>query len=148
MTTNKTVAAGDDIDSRCLKCKDVTNHTIIAMDESEVAKVQCNVCKARHKYRPPKAEKTKKTKPAKKAAAKAKGPTAKEKKAEAHFEALLDGRDSNAAVPYAMTGTFGENALINHSTFGLGVVTREVSPNKMEVAFKEGSKLLICVLGK
>lgn len=146
LAKDKKPTAGEDIDSRCLKCKDVTNHTIIAMAEEEVAKVQCNVCGARHKYRP--------AKPAKKAPAKRKAATnraatraAKEMKAAAtHFEGLLNGRDPARAQPYAMTSTFSEDELIDHPFFGLGLIIQEIRPNKIEVTFKEGNKILICAL--
>lgn len=152
LAKDKKLAAGEDIDSKCLKCKDVTNHTIIAMAEKEVAKVQCNVCGARHKYRPPKpAKKTpaKKGPAAKKKAAANRAATraAKEKKAAAaHFDGLLKDRNTATAQPYAMTAAFRENDLIDHPSFGLGLIIQEIRPNKIEVTFKEGNKILICAL--
>ncbi len=151
MTDKKPLAAGDEVDSRCLKCKDVTNHTIIAMAAGEVAKVVCNVCKSQHKYRAPKPEKkaaaVRKTAAGKAApkAPKVPKPT-KAEKAVAYFEEMTSGRDSSKALSYAMKNTFKENDLLNHPTFGLGLVVGTVQPNKIEVLFKEGSKILICVL--
>ena len=142
MTIEKNLEAGNDIDSRCLKCKDVTNHTIIAMADGEVAKVECNVCKAKHKYRAPKPEKVP---GAKKKTTRAPS-SAKANKAEALFESLIEGRDQAKAISYAMTASFKEGDLIDHTTFGLGVVMGTTLPNKMEVQFRPGSKILICVL--
>lgn len=146
MTISKELTAGDDIDSRCLKCKDVTNHTIVAMVGNKVAKVQCNVCRALHNYRPVIAEKktTVRRSGEKSGQSGKNGRSAKEAKAESHFRELLGGRDPVAAVHYAMTGSFGEDDLVNHSVFGLGLVTRMIPPNKIEVVFKEGSRILIC----
>ncbi|MFW8601088.1 hypothetical protein ACOHYD_06360 [Desulfobacterota bacterium M19] len=142
--TESDLTAGSEVDSYCLKCKDMTNHMIIAMADGEIAKAQCNVCGGRHKYRAAKPSKSTKAKStASRAAA---GITLKEKKATAAFEALLKGRDSSAGKPYAMTSIFNKNEIINHPVFGLGVVTSIIPANKIEVTFKDGVKILICVL--
>ncbi len=143
--TESDLTAGSEVDSYCLKCKDMTNHMIIAMADGKIAKAQCNVCGGRHKYRAAKPSKSTKAKgtTASRAAA---GTTLKEKKATAAFEALLKGRDSSESKPYAMTAIFNKNEIINHPTFGLGVVTSIIPANKIEVTFKDGVKILICVL--
>lgn len=142
MATSKKSEAGGEIESKCLKCKDVTNHTIVAMDGDTVVKVVCNVCKARHNYRPPTPKKktNAKKKPAKKAAPK----PSKEAKAAAHFEEMTQDLDHSKARPYAMNSTFGKGDLLKHQTFGLGLVTATAQPNRIEVLFKEYSKILIC----
>jgi hypothetical protein len=146
--TAKNLTAGSEIDSHCLKCKDLTNHTIIALAEEKIAKVQCNVCKGKHKYRPAKPEKAApvKKKGGKTTAARATAAALKEKKVAAEFEALLQDRDTAEAKPYAMTATFKKNDMIDHPTFGLGLVTAMIPADKMEVMFRTGSKLLICVI--
>ena len=146
MTTSKGAEAGQEIESKCLKCKGVTNHTIIAMADDEIAKVECNQCGGRHKYRPPEVVKPKAVKKKK---AVAKKPTKKalsKMKAEAHFEKIMEGLDLSMAKPYSMTDTFQKNELIDHPTFGMGLVTSTIQPNKIEVTFKAGNKLLICKL--
>ena len=144
MTIENNLDAGNEIDSRCLKCKDVTNHTIIAMVDGKVAKVQCNVCRARHNYRPPKPEKAGGAK--KKTTARTSGGSTRLTKAEACFKELLANRDPSEALVYSMTDTFKEGDLIDHPTFGLGVVTGTVMPNKIEVQLRQENRVLICVL--
>jgi hypothetical protein len=143
----KNLTAGSEIDSRCLKCKDLTNHTVIAMADDEIAKVQCNVCGGKHKYRPAKPEKASpvKKKVSKASAAKA-AAALKEKKAAVSFEAMFKDRNTAEAKPYAMTATFNNNDIIDHPTFGLGLVTATIPADKIDVTFKDGSKTLICVL--
>lgn len=145
MTTSQGSDVGQEVDSQCLKCKDVTNHIIVALVEEEIAKVECKVCGAKHKYRPPKVKKPKAVK--KKAAAK-KAPkkTKTQLKAEALFEESMEGLDPSKAKPYSMTDLFRQDELIDHPTFGLGVISSTILPNKITVTFKEGSKLLICKL--
>jgi hypothetical protein len=148
LTIQKTLQAGAEIDSRCLKCKDVTNHTIIAMADEKVVKVTCNVCGGRHNYRPPvQADKGNGAKgsAAKRTASRATGIT-RAAKAVAHFEEMIQGRDPASAIAYSMTATFRVNDLLNHPMFGLGLVTAAIKPDKVEVLFKEGSKLFICKL--
>ncbi len=158
LETNKT--AGDEIDSRCLKCKDVTNHTIIAMTGDTIAKVECNTCGARHKYRAPVAEKKKTSSvrrrrdgvmtESNKGTTKAKASKTVGKKvtqAAVKFEALIKDKDVSTAIPYTIDAILAVGDLVNHSIFGLGVVMAIKPPNKAEVTFRElGSKLMICKL--
>ncbi|MEW6520396.1 MAG: hypothetical protein AB1461_13375 [Thermodesulfobacteriota bacterium] len=146
MTSNKELSAGDDIDARCLKCKDVTNHTIVAMVGERVVKVQCNVCRALHNYRPVQVEKkaTVRRSAERSGQPGRTGGSSRESKAESRFRELLGGRDPLAAVRYAMTRSFQADDLVNHPDFGIGLVTRSIPPNKIEVVFKEGAKVLIC----
>lgn len=142
MKKEKKIEAGSEIDSRCLKCKDVTNHTIIAMAKGKIARVECNVCAGRHIYRPEKpasaaAEQRKTTRASSLA-------NAKLAKAEAHYDELLAGLNPAKAVVYSMTGIFKEGALLDHPIFGLGVITERIMPDKIEVMFRQETKLLIC----
>lgn len=146
MTTSQGTDAGQKIDSQCLKCKRVTNHIIIAMAEEKIAKVECNVCGAKHKYRPPKIKKPKTVKKKKAVTKKTPKNSISQIKAEAHFEEIMEGLDPSTAKPYSMTETFRKDDLIDHSTFGMGLITSTIHPNKIEVTFKVGSKLLICKL--
>ncbi|HZO53868.1 MAG TPA: hypothetical protein VFB63_14220 [Bryobacteraceae bacterium] len=42
---------GDDIDDFCVKCKRITNHSIVSMYKEEAAKVRCKSCYSEHDYR-------------------------------------------------------------------------------------------------
>lgn len=138
--TNKQLAAGDHITSKCTKCKDTTNHTIVAMVGDTVAKVECNTCGGIHNYRNAVAKKPatkRKTNPAK---------PAKTSKTEAEWEALLNESDPAAATPYNMQMPIKAEDLIQHPSFGLGRVISITRPNKMEVYFRSGVKLLRCTI--
>jgi hypothetical protein len=43
-----------------------------------------------------------------------------------------------------MNGKYAANDTIEHPVFGFGVVKLTIRPNKMEVLFQEGKKLLRC----
>lgn len=42
---------GDDVDDYCVKCKRVTNHSILSMVDREPAKVRCRTCYAEQQFR-------------------------------------------------------------------------------------------------
>jgi hypothetical protein len=42
---------GDVIDDHCIKCRRVTNHSIVSIVGSEAAKVRCRTCYHDHDYR-------------------------------------------------------------------------------------------------
>jgi hypothetical protein len=59
------------------------------------------------------------------------------------WEALVTRSSGRKRTVYVLTGSFGENDLIEHSTFGLGVVTQLLPDRKMQVTFEEGEKMLV-----
>lgn len=42
---------GDVIDDHCIKCRRVTNHSIVSLVEDNAAKVRCRTCYHDHDYR-------------------------------------------------------------------------------------------------
>ncbi len=42
---------GDVIDDHCIKCRRITNHSIVSIVDGEVAKVRCRTCYHDHDYR-------------------------------------------------------------------------------------------------
>jgi hypothetical protein len=51
---------GDVIDDYCVKCRRITNHSIVSIVNSEAAKVRCRTCYHDHDYRHEQAPPTKK----------------------------------------------------------------------------------------
>ncbi len=138
--STKILSAGDYIASRCSKCKDTTNHTIVAMVEEKVVKVECNTCGSAHKHR-----EIKEKKPTSKRST---STTAKPKttKTQREWDELLENIKPENAIPYSMKTPMKNGMLIQHPTFGLGQVIGITKPNKMEVRFQSGAKLLRCTL--
>ncbi|MGE4299663.1 MAG: hypothetical protein AB7E47_16715 [Desulfovibrionaceae bacterium] len=143
-------SVGDIIDSKCGTCKDVRRHTIMAIVEGTVVKVQCNTCGGMHKYRPPISETPARAARAaapKKAGTKAPKAPRTSKAAQLlqdEWEALSIKNDAAKAVDYTSTTPFTAGDMVRHSKFGLGFVKKTFKPNKMEVLFKEGIKLMLC----
>jgi hypothetical protein len=42
---------GDIIDDHCIKCRRITNHSIVSLMNGEAAKVRCRTCYHDHDYR-------------------------------------------------------------------------------------------------
>ncbi len=132
----KQLSAGDNIESRCTKCRTVMNHTIVALVDGQPGRVECNTCKGIHNYRQPTTKKA--------AAAPRKRVTRKVDPDLALWAELSLDNKKGKAVTYSLQGVFKPEQIVNHPTFGLGKVVRLVPPNKVEILFQEGCKLLRC----
>jgi hypothetical protein len=150
MTTRK-LSAGDIIEARCTKCRDILNHRIVAMVEGKVVRVECNTCNGVHNYHAPPTAKVAKA-PRVAAASKERSSSAtprtpKKDPLEAEREewaSLHPTFDLEKALPYDMNGRFPVKRLLKHPSFGIGIVKAVIVPNKMQVLFKDGIKLLRC----
>lgn len=131
---NDKYSAGDSIEAHCTKCKQNTKHIIIATLEDRPVKVQCDICDRQHKYRFP--TQTKKT---------VKRQTVPHKSLEQkRWELLRASADSSNAKTYSMTTSYKIETLINHPTFGLGVVQRIIGSQKVEILFEDGARIMRC----
>jgi hypothetical protein len=149
--TSKILSAGDIIESRCTKCREVLNHRIVAMVEGKVVRVECNTCNGVHNYYPPPAAKTAKA-PKKETVSKPRSTAATPRTSRKdpveiereEWASLSPTFDLEKVLPYNMNSRFAAKRLIEHPVFGIGVVKTVTIPNKMQVLFKEGIKLLRC----
>lgn len=144
----KVVSAGDHIAAKCTKCKDTTNHTIVAMVGQKVVRVQCNICSSTHNYRAdlPKKQPASRSAAVNKVTGTSAAATRSSNKAQRDWDDLLETAKPADAAPYSMNTLMKEGLLIMHPTFGLGQVLSTSKPNKMEVRFQCGIKLLRCKL--
>ena len=83
---------GDVIDDYCVKCRRITNHSIVSLVDSLAAKVRCRTCYHDHDYRHEQAP-----------------PTKKElKKAEAEAAAALATANAEASQPEQQANATGK----------------------------------------
>ncbi len=138
---SSTPDVGQDIDAYCSSCKLVLAHTIIAKVGDLPKRVKCNTCNKEHVYRSAaKKSATKRSSTTKSSAAKKKPST---RAISSHFDTLLDGRSVEEALAYSPKMQLQLSDLINHPSFGLGVVSQVKSSGKVEVVFPEVVKVLI-----
>jgi len=131
--------AAKDIVAYCVSCKMDLAHTVVAMNGETVKRVLCNTCNKEHIYRAPKGERspTSKKKPVRKKR------TQKIVAPDVLWEKAMDSAQDLPSNLYTFNGSFESGEKIDHKTFGLGLITKLIQPNKMEVIFKEGTKLMI-----
>ena len=65
------------------------------------------------------------------------------KSPETLFEELITGRDISQPTRYTIREEFEVDAVVDHKKFGIGVVTKVMADQKVEVTFREGVKILI-----
>ena len=128
----------EDIVAYCTNCKLDLAHVIVAFDGEKVKKVLCKTCDKEHVYKAPKKGK---------APAKKKKTTATSKKIvisplEEWEKAMDQSKDAPINV-YEQDGSFKEGEKVDHHSFGKGLITKLIHPNKMEVIFEEGTKFMI-----
>lgn len=165
------LVAGAIIEANCTRCNDLTGHVIVAMVGGEVVKVECRACGSVHRYRPQKKEAPRGAAPpvrkvragstraeavevcatrseaARKAAAtRAQQRASREAEATSVAWKVAMTRNSAAAYrTYSMSESYSEGEIIDHPVFGFGEVRAVVRPDKVEVLFREGVKVLRCV---
>lgn len=130
---------GQDVIAFCTKCKLELNHVVIFQNEEGVVeKVKCHTCGSEHKYRLEKSESAEK--PVKKAV---RGRGKKKVDPSRDFDSLTEKFKDKDSKQYTMAGSFVVDDVIEHKTFGLGVVI-SASYLKMEVVFSDKPRLMAC----
>ena len=133
MTASK-LEIGTPIDSWCTGCKSDQPHVVATLKtDGTLNKVTCNACKAEHVYRKPKTAPPESEK-------KSGGGTKRRKK----LEGAVSQTEAAQAKAYAMDGVYQSGDVIDHSRFGLGRVTVMKPGGKMEVAFSDITRVLVC----
>ena len=134
-TAHKT---GGEVDAFCSKCNLNLAHTILAMVGSKIARVKCNTCQSDHVYRGIQTamQANSFTKPRKSSKLSAAD------KVVIGWQERLEGKDQAKARTYSPKDTYATDDLVNHPTFGLGIVA-EVRPDKVTIHFKADEKTLV-----
>ena len=139
---------GGEVDAFCTRCRLTLAHTILAMVGTKIARVRCNTCNGDHAFRSAPGT-TDKPSPSARAsggtsgtkAPRASRPTAEEKII-ISFEEQLAGKDIANAPRYSPKDTYKPEQVIQHPTFGLGLVTA-VRGDKVDITFKSETKTLV-----
>lgn len=166
----KELTAGGRIETTCSRCNDITGHVIVAMVDGVIIKVECQACGSVHKYREVRKPKLKSETSgvrrvrsgesreaavslARSEAAKKAAQTRANQRAQQEAEAVMVAwksvivsKGTRDARPYNMTEGYAVGDIVDHPVFGMGEVQSATRPDKMEVLFKEGVKVLRCTL--
>jgi hypothetical protein len=134
MATHK---VGGEVDAFCTKCRMTLAHTILAMMGTKVARVRCNTCNGDHAFR---------SAPGSRSTSSGTPRASKAKKTVIGFEQRLEGKDVASARKYSPKETFTLDEVVNHPTFGLGLVSA-VRGDKVDIIFKADQKTLVHARG-
>ena len=140
------LSVGKEVLSHCSKCKLILAHIIVTMKDTKTAdKVQCKTCKATHAFKDPSSSKTKTSVNKVIKTAKAKSRTGSRKSTETVAELWTKaiGRNTTGTKSYTIKGSFITGDIIDHPTFGQGVVEKLIDDNKIEVLFQDDYRTLM-----
>lgn len=137
-----TIGVGKEILSNCSRCKLILAHIIVTMKSAtEPDKVMCKTCKSTQSYKDPSAKK-KKTSIAKVISnARTAGKKSTESVGDLWNKAMA--KSTGGQKDYSIKDSFQMGDVINHPTFGQGVVERLIDNNKIEVLFQDDYRTLM-----
>ena len=122
---------GGEVDAFCTACKMLLAHTVLAMVGTKIARVRCNTCGGDHTFR---------STPGRTRAPSA--PRAAHERVVISFEQRIASKDVSTASRYSPKIAYQVEQLIDHPTFGLGIVMA-VREDKIDVVFKAAEKTLV-----
>lgn len=146
------MAAENEILAYCGSCKMDLTAVIVAKVGTKIVKVQCNTCRKERAYKAPKGvtepgatpTASTATAPRKRgAAAAAEEAASKAVAVEAEWNRLMGEAAAATKVKYTPKVKLNLGDVVEHPTFGNGVVMRIQHPDKAEIIFKNDVKLLI-----
>jgi hypothetical protein len=143
MSAPSSIRVGGEIDAKCNRCDLNLAHTIIAMVGPKVVKVKCNTCGSDHQYR---GEQPLVKSQSFAAPRRASSTTPRAPKVVVSWEDQFKGKDLASAKKYSPKETFKVDDVVDHPTFGLGLV-REVRGDKVDIGFKQHDKTLVHAKG-
>ncbi|QQR81549.1 MAG: hypothetical protein IPJ69_05395 [Deltaproteobacteria bacterium] len=120
------------------------NHRIIHIEDDQPKRLLCLTCKTERAYRAPK---IKKEGSAKVKRAPSKSSVAARKQTEKNLhDQWTQKLSASQRKPknYRVDGDYALEDILSHPTFGNGIITHLVFPDKIEVFFGEDIKLLKC----
>jgi hypothetical protein len=132
------VKVGGEVDAWCTRCKLVLAHTVLALWGGKIQKVRCNTCMGEHSSR---AAEPGSGGPRRPRVEGVDAPT-KSLPGTSAYKTLLAGKDRASARRWDVSEKFFAGDLVEHPTFGLGVVAAVRGPDKIDVVFPDTVKTL------
>ncbi len=147
MTNPANIRVGGEIDAFCTKCEMNLAATILAMVGPKVARVRCNTCGTDRAYRGEQplvdANSFARKRPSKaKSAALGDTPA----RTVTSWAARVEAKNPASARKYSPKESFKVDDLVDHVSFGIGIVSA-VRGDKIDVAFKAFEKTLLHAKG-
>ena len=128
------MSVGADIEAVCGRCG-LGWHVVTAMANGRIAQVECRQCGKRHKLRAPGGAGPR---PHRRT-----GATGVSPRRIAARAPLVEPNLSRPPRAYSATESYAPGDRVEHAAFGPGVVERLTGPNKVQVFFAGGSRVLV-----
>lgn len=135
-----TLQIAQEIGAYCANCNRDVPHTITAMDEGRITGVICGSCKEEHPFKKP----TEPVAPPKKGSSRKKAKPKNAQQISDDWKAEMESVRGLSATVYTMKGKYSVGEKLDHHAFGIGLIQKLISCDKMEVLFECGQKLLVC----
>jgi hypothetical protein len=119
------------------------NHVIVAMHGDQVRRVQCRTCKKDHQYRAPKGIDDPKAAQHERTSVARATKEPKRKPIEEEWQQKMLELRTAPSKTYSARAPFSPGEKIQHPSFGTGIVSKLIHPNKIEVLFEHDLKVLI-----
>jgi len=134
---------GGDILAYCSKCQGEFSHVVVSMIDKRPAKVQCKMCKGNHNFK-----RIGDTKP-RTVSRTSTGDTPRKKVvlAQDYWQQQMELQKGKPLKPYSPKQTFQKSDVVNHVSFGVGIVEEVKVDKKIVVLFRSGEKILVHSLG-
>lgn len=139
MAEDSLPTVGGSITSLCTKCRAATRHVVVSVVAGRPGKVQCAACQGVHNYRAASAGADAGRAGA---AGRGRGAGPPPRTPEEDWLAQMKGRDPRKAVPYGGGGRLQAGDLVEHPSLGFGLVRKVIPPNRAEIQFRDGVRLL------
>lgn len=134
-----------EIITQCNRCNLNLNHMITLMDGNQPKRVLCLTCRSEHNYHDPQRRVVRAA-----SAARARGEPvssqtvakARQSREEQEWRMKLHDK-SKTPEPYGIDKAYVSDQHVYHPKFGLGVVVGFVHPDKVQIYFDDGVKVLM-----
>lgn len=117
-------------------------HVVVSMLDGKPSKVQCKTCKGTHRYKT-----SGNATPVRRTGTRVAAPKTVVRVAEL-WEQKMAQKHKEDAFPYQTTRKFSLGEVVQHPSFGMGIVEEVRAPNKITVLFREGEKTLVHSVGQ
>jgi hypothetical protein len=121
---------GADVEAICGPCGE-TWHVVVAVVPGRAAQVECKQCGARHRYRPVGAAAAAPPGARRRTAARGKAP-----------QPIVEADPSRPSRAFCVGDRYAVGDRVEHASFGSGVVQMLRGPDKVEILFASGRKVL------
>jgi hypothetical protein len=131
---------GGDILAYCSKCQGEFSHVVVSMVDRKPARVQCKMCKGNHNF---KRIGDTRAKSVSRSSTPSSTPRKQVVLAQDYWQEQMDLQKGKPMKTYSPKELFQKGEVINHKSFGVGIIEEVRIDKKIVVIFRAGEKVLV-----